>query len=127
MVQKFRLELGHEVGLFAPAFLIGVALVKSGNAEVRVQADTALGEVPNLALQMLTFMTLGPEGHERQHLERQVRHFTKCRVRLDSDFCVATFDQGNPDQKRRSKKANFMAKLQAELLHHENWDGTPRT
>ena len=62
MVQKFRLELGHEVGLFAPAFLIGVALVECGNAEVRVQADTALGEVPNLALQMLTFMTLGPFG-----------------------------------------------------------------
>ena len=65
-------------------------------------------------------------GH-RQHLERQVRHFTKCRVRLDSNFCVATFDKGNPDQKRRDKKANFMAKLQAELLHYENWDGTPRT
>ena len=62
MVQKFRLELGHEVGLFAPAFLIGVALVKSGNAKVRVQADTALGEVPNLALQMLTFMTFRPFG-----------------------------------------------------------------
>ena len=72
-------------------------------------------------------LTEWPEGHERQHLERQVRHFTKCRVRLDSDFCVATFDQGNPDQRRRDKKANFMAKLQAELLHHENWDGTPRT
>jgi len=62
MVQKFRLELGHEVGLFAPAFLIGVALVKGGNAEVRVQADTALSEVPNLAFQVLTFMTLGPFG-----------------------------------------------------------------
>ena len=66
-------------------------------------------------------LTHWPEGHERQHLERQVRHFTKCRVRLDSDFCVATFDQGNPDQKRRDRKAIFMAKLQAELLHHENW------
>ena len=62
MVQEFRLELGHEDGLFVPAFLIGVALVKSGNAEVRVQADTALGEVPNLALQMLTFMTFRPFG-----------------------------------------------------------------
>ena len=62
MVQKFRLELGHEVGLFAPAFLIGVALVEGGNAEVRVQADTALSEVPNLAFQVLTFMTLGPFG-----------------------------------------------------------------
>ena len=60
MVQKFRLELGHEVGLFVPAFLIGVALVESCNAEVRVQADTTAGEVPNLALQMLTFMTIWP-------------------------------------------------------------------
>ena len=62
MVQKSRLELGHEVGLFVPAFLIGVALVEGGNAEVRVQADTALSEVPNLAFQVLTFMTLGPFG-----------------------------------------------------------------
>ena len=62
MVQKFRLEHGHEIGLFVSAFLIGVALVEGGNAEVRVQADTALGEVPNLALQMLTFMTFRPMG-----------------------------------------------------------------
>ena len=62
MVQKFRLELGHEVGLFVPAFLIGVSVFERSNAEIRVQADTALGEVPNLALQMLTLMTLGPMG-----------------------------------------------------------------
>ena len=62
VVQKFSLELGHEVGLFVPASLIGVALVEGGNTEVRVQADMALSEMPNLAFQMLTFMTLGPLG-----------------------------------------------------------------
>ena len=72
-------------------------------------------------------LTHWPEGHERQHLERLVRDFTRARVRLDEGFSIGTLDKGNPDQGRRDKKANFMAKLQAELLHHENWDGTPRT
>ena len=72
-------------------------------------------------------LTTWPEGHERQHLERLVRYFTRARVRLDSGFSIGTLDKGNPDQRRRDKKAEFMAKLQAELLHHENWDGSPRT
>lgn len=61
-MQKFRLEFGHEVGLLVPASLIGVAYVEGCNAEVRIQADPTLGEVPNLALQMLTFMTIRPFG-----------------------------------------------------------------
>ena len=71
-------------------------------------------------------LTHWPEGHDRQHLERLVRYFTRARVRLDSGFSIGTLDKGNPDQSRRDKKAEWMAKLQAELLHHENWDGTPR-
>ena len=71
-------------------------------------------------------LTHWPEGQDRQHLERLVRYFTRKRVRLNSDFAIGTLDKGNPDQRRRNKKAEFMAKLQAELLHHENWDGTPR-
>ena len=67
MVQKFRLELGHEVGLFVPAFLIGVAFVECGDAEVRVQTDTALSEVPNLAFQVLTVtQSLGPLQRQRE-------------------------------------------------------------
>ena len=69
-----------------------------------------------------------PEGQDRDHLQRLVRHFTLKRVRLDagSGFTIGTLNKGNPDQKRRDKKANFMALLQAELLHHEHWDGSPR-
>ena len=71
---------------------------------------------------------LTPEGVDRQYAERLVRRFTRSRVRLDTpEFSIGTLDKGNPDRKRRSKLANFMAALQAELLHHENWDGTLRT
>lgn len=71
---------------------------------------------------------LTPKRVDRQYAERQVRHFTKKRVRLeDPDFRIGTLDQGNPDQKRRDKLRIFYAALQRELLHHENWDGTPRT
>ena len=71
---------------------------------------------------------LTPKGVDRQYAERQVRYFTKKRVRMDDpDFRIGTLEQGNPDQKRRDKLRNFYAALQRELLHHENWDGTPRT
>ena len=69
-----------------------------------------------------------PKGVDRQFAERLVRYFTKKRVRMDDpDFRIGTLDQGNPDQQRRDKLPNFYAALQRELLHHENWDGTPRT
>ena len=71
---------------------------------------------------------LTPEGVDRQYAERQVRHFTKKRVRMDDpDFRIGTLEQGNPDQKRRDKLRNFFVALQRELLHFENWDGTPRS
>lgn len=74
------------------------------------------------------FEMLTPQGVDRQYGDRLVRRFTRSRVRLDDPaFGVGTFDKGNPDSKRRSKLAKFMAVLQAELLHHENWDGTPRS
>ena len=60
-------------------------------------------------------------------MEKPLSSRTRARVRLDSGFSIGTLDKGNPDQSRRDKKAEWMAKLQAELLHHENWDGTPRT
>ena len=70
---------------------------------------------------------LTPKGVDRQYAERLVRYFTKKRVRMDDpDFRIGTLDQGNPDQQRRDKLPNFYAALQRELLHHENWDGTPR-
>ena len=72
-------------------------------------------------------LTHWPEGYCPQYLQRQVRYFTRARVPLDSNFTIGSLDEGNPDQGRLKKKANFMAKLQAELLHHENWDGTPRS
>ncbi len=59
-MKEFRLELGHEVGLFVPATLIGVALVESSNAKIRVQPDTAPSEVPDLSLQMLTLIAIRP-------------------------------------------------------------------
>ena len=45
----------------------------------------------------------------------------------DPDFRIGTLDPGNPDQKRRDKLRNFYVALQRELLHFENWDGTPRS
>ena len=59
---------------------------------------------------------LTPKGVDRQYAERQVCYFTKKRIRLD-----------DPDQKRRDKLRNFYVALQRELLHFENWDGTPRS
>ena len=41
-------------------------------------------------------------------------------------FRIGTLEQGSPEQKLRDKLRNFYAGLQRELLHHENWDGTPR-
>ena len=73
------------------------------------------------------FEMLTPHGVDRQYVERLVRRFTMRRVRLDDPgFGIGTLDKGNPDRKRRSDLARFMAALQTELLHFENWDGTPR-
>lgn len=70
-----------------------------------------------------------PRGICPKHLQRQVRYFTRAQVRLAESFMLKSLDEefSPEDQSRLKKKANFMAKLQAELLHHENWDGTPRT
>ena len=62
-------------------------------------------------------LTHWPNGYERQHLERQVRHFTNA---VSAGLGLRwNFRKGQPRSSRRDKKANFMAKLQAELLHHE--------
>ena len=73
-------------------------------------------------------LTHWPKEFCPKHLQRQVRFFTRARVRLDENFMVMSLDDDftSEDQRRLKRKANFMAKLQAELLHHENWDGTPR-
>ena len=73
-------------------------------------------------------LTHWPSEFCPKHLQRQVRFFTRARVRLDESFMVKSLDDEftSEDQSRLKRKANWMAKLQAELLHHENWDGTPR-
>ena len=67
---------------------------------------------------------LTPKGVDRQAVEMWVRRWTKRRIRLDDEFVFARPDES---AKTRAKLLKFARVLQAELLHHENWDGTPRT
>lgn len=67
---------------------------------------------------------LPPKGVDRQAVEMWVRRWTKRRIRLDDEFVFAGPDES---AKARAKMLKFARVLQAELLHHENWDGTPRS
>jgi hypothetical protein len=67
---------------------------------------------------------LTPNGLDRAAIEAWVRRWTKRRVRLDGEFVFAGPDENS---KNRAKALKFARVLQAELLHHENWNGTPRS
>ncbi len=67
---------------------------------------------------------LTPKGVDRVSTEAWVRRWTKRRVRLDDEFVFAGPDES---AKTRAKTLKFAKALQQELLHFENWDGTPRT
>ncbi len=52
-----------------------------------------------------------------------MRRRTKSRIRLEN-YVIC----GGPETRRdREKFLKFARVLQAELLHHENWDGTTRS
>ena len=70
-----------------------------------------------------------PEGVEREAVSSWVRRWTTKRVRLDDpDFRFGSFDVNDANSlKQRAKVTQFAKTLQAELLHFENWDGTPRS
>ena len=67
---------------------------------------------------------LAPKGANRAAIEAWVRRWTKRRIPLDDEFVFA-----GPDDtaKTRAKVLKFARVLQEELLHFENWDGTPRS
>lgn len=67
---------------------------------------------------------LTPKGVDRTAVEAWVRRFTKRRVRLDTGFVFSGPDRTAKD---RAKVLKFAQVLQTELLHFENWDGTPRS
>ena len=70
------------------------------------------------------FELLPPKGVDRTAIEIWVRRWTRRRVRLDDEFVFAGPDE---NAKTRAKALRFARILQAELLHFENWDGTPRS
>lgn len=64
-----------------------------------------------------------PDGIPLKAAEAWVRRRTKSRIRLENYVII-----GGPETRRdREKFLKFARVLQAELLHHENWDGTPRS
>ena len=69
---------------------------------------------------------LTPAGVNRTAVEAWVRRWTKRKVRLDGEFDIAG-PNDSESRKQRAKLLKFARVLQAELLHFENWDGTPRT
>lgn len=69
---------------------------------------------------------LPPKGIEKVAVEAWVRRWTKRRVRLDDEFDIS--GPGDSDsRKQRAKLLKFARVLQTELLHFENWGGTPRS
>lgn len=69
---------------------------------------------------------LTPQGIDRNAVEVWVRRWTKRRVRLNDEFDLSG-PSDSESRKQRAKLLKFSRLLQAELLHFENWDGTPRT
>jgi hypothetical protein len=64
-----------------------------------------------------------PDGVTLKAAEAWVRRRTKAGIRLEN-YVI----QGGPEGRRdREKFLKFARVLQAELLHHENRDGTPRS
>ena len=72
------------------------------------------------------FELLTPVGVNGVPTEAWVRRLTKRRIRLDDDFVFAG-PSDSESRKQRAKLMKFARVLQTELLHFENWDGTPRT
>ena len=65
-----------------------------------------------------------PKGVNRIAIERWVRGWTQKKVNItDTDFA---FVGPNKSQKQRAIVLKFACALQRELLHFEDWDGTPR-
>ena len=69
---------------------------------------------------------LTPQGVDKAAVEAWVRRWTKRRVRLDDEFDISG-SNGSDSRKQRAKLLKFARILQVELLHFENWDGTPRS
>lgn len=64
-----------------------------------------------------------PKGVDYAATEAWVRRRTRARINL-KNFVI----EGPPEtRKHRERFLKFARVLQKELLHHENWDGTPRT
>ena len=71
------------------------------------------------------FELLTPHGINRTAVEAWVRRWTKRKVRLADLEMAGPSD--SVSRKERAKLLKFARVLQAELLHHENWDGSPRS
>ena len=63
-----------------------------------------------------------PPGVEVAAIEAWVRRRTKARIDLEN-YVIEGSREGRKDRERRLRYARA---LQRELLHFENWDGTPR-
>lgn len=63
--------------------------------------------------------------HSRVAVEAWVRKWTSKKISLDDP----SFEFNGPwdNQKERQSVLRFARALQRELLHFENWDGTPRS
>ena len=64
-----------------------------------------------------------PKDVEYSAAEAWVRRRTRARVNLTNYVIEGPAET----RKHRERFLKFARVLQKELLHHENWDGTPRT
>jgi len=64
-----------------------------------------------------------PNGVDLKAAEAWVRRRTKSRIRLNNYVFVGPKE----GRKQRESFLKFARVLQEELLHFENWDGTPRS
>ena len=64
-----------------------------------------------------------PPGVDFKAIEAWVRKRTKSQINLDH-YVIEGSKEGRKDRERLLR---FARALQKELLHFENWDGTPRT
>ena len=64
-----------------------------------------------------------PTGVDVRATEAWVRRRTKAKQNLENWLI-----EGSPETRmERERLLRYARALQRELLHHENWDGTPRT
>ena len=64
-----------------------------------------------------------PNGVDYAAAEAWVRRRTRQRINLAN----YVWEGSDETRKSRERFLKFARVLQKELLHHENWDGTPRT